>query len=187
MLLSDNYQWHHFLMTLYDMIGLTVVSAELKDHLQAIKTFCIEHEESIAVAESVTAGALQFLLSTTVGATEFFQGGVTVYNSAQKAKHLGIQPIVAEKYNGVSEKITVELAKNVCRSFCCEIGVGITGYATPIPEQNIDKLFAHVVIVRNGEIVIKEKLTTNVEGAAAQVEYAETTIKILANALNNKA
>ena len=60
----------------------------IKDTLQ---TKC----ETIAVAESLTAGLLQFALAAAEGASGYFQGGITVYNLGQKSRHLHIDPIDA--------------------------------------------------------------------------------------------
>lgn len=49
----------------------------VRDH---IKTILIERKQTVAVAESVTAGLLQVRLSLAENAREFFQGGITAYN-----------------------------------------------------------------------------------------------------------
>jgi len=36
--------------------------------------------QTIAIAESVTSGLLQFVLSNAPDASEFYQGGITAYN-----------------------------------------------------------------------------------------------------------
>ena len=77
----------------------------------------ISSKQTIAVAESVTAGHLQACLSLADKALEFFQGGITAYNIGQKTKHLGVNPIHALATNCVSEKIAGEMAKKRCYCF----------------------------------------------------------------------
>ncbi len=114
----------------------------------------MQRHETIAVAESVTAGQLQTSLSLAEKAMEFFQGGITVYNIGQKTKHLAIEPIHAIAHNCVSEKIASEMAKSVTMLFNSDWGIGITGYASPVPEKNIEELFACFAIC------FRDKVTT---------------------------
>jgi nicotinamide-nucleotide amidase len=48
----------------------------------------MKKKNTIAVAESVTSGNIQAVLSLAKDATAFFQGGITVYNIGQKCRHL---------------------------------------------------------------------------------------------------
>ncbi|RZM19620.1 MAG: damage-inducible protein CinA, partial [Pedobacter sp.] len=58
--------------------------------LDRIAQSLIERSETIAFAESVTTGLLQFAFGSVKNASTFYQGGVTVYNGAQKYKHLHV-------------------------------------------------------------------------------------------------
>jgi nicotinamide-nucleotide amidase len=162
---------------------LSSLQKALQNRLEAIHLYCTKHKQTLAVAESVTSGCIQLLLSTAKGAQEFFQGGITVYNCAQKAIHLEIEPINASSCNGVDPNIAIQMAKNVCSLFRAQIGIGITGYATKVPEEDINELFAYVAIVRNGELVHKSKLTPTMEGIEAQWEYADAVIRTFSELL----
>ncbi|PWU02871.1 MAG: damage-inducible protein CinA [Bacteroidetes bacterium] len=118
----------------------------------------IKRTETIAVAESVTAGDLQVALSHADKALDFFQGGITAYNLGQKAKHLAVDPIHAISCNSVSQKIADKMAKGAALLFCCDWAIGITGYASPVPEQGIEILFACFSIVYKNEIQVSETI-----------------------------
>lgn len=163
--------------------SLIQLQQSIQPHLDQIKAACLNNRETIAVAESVTSGCIQLLLSTCEGALDFFQGGMTAYNCSQKAIHLNVEPIFAEGCNGVDASIAVTMAQNVCKAFRSQIGVAITGYATPITSEGITDLYAYIAIVRNGEVIAEEKLKTSKEGIAAQWDYADKTIKKLAECL----
>jgi PncC family amidohydrolase len=132
---------------------------QLADHrkLNSIHRYLTRKGETIAVAESVTSGLLQAALGQSEKASEFYQGGITVYNLGQKHKHLQVEPIHAELHNCVSEKITAEMAQHVCALFNSQWGIGITGYATPVPESG-HKLFAFYAIAHHSKIAAKGKL-----------------------------
>lgn len=109
-------------------------------------------KETIAVAESVTSGHLQAALSLAENARRFFHGGVVAYNLGQKVTLLHIEPIHAEECNCVSATVATEMAFGVAALFHSTIGVAITGYAAPVPEYGIEKLFAHYAIVRKDKV-----------------------------------
>ena len=118
----------------------------------------IAHQQTIAVAESVTAGHLQTSLSLAEKALDFFQGGITAYNIGQKTRHLDIDPIHAIANNCVSEKVAIGMAKNVALLFNADWGIGITGYASPVPEKNIEELFSCFAICFRNTIVTSQKI-----------------------------
>lgn len=80
--------------------------------LEDIRNHALRHNETIAVAESVTAGCVQLLLSTAMGAQDFFQGGINVYNNNQKYMHLHIDRLFADSCDGVHPLIARQMAEN---------------------------------------------------------------------------
>lgn len=126
--------------------------------IQKIRDHLISRQETIAVAESVTSGLLQLALSQAENAAEFYQGGITAYNLGQKSRHLIVEPVHALSVNSVSEKVAMEMALNVCSLFTSDWGVGITGYASPVPESK-NKLFAYYAIAHKDNIVKSKKIS----------------------------
>ncbi len=144
--------------------------------LDQIHLLMLRSKETIAVAESVTSGLLQVALSQAEKATEFYQGGISVYNIGQKYRHLQVEPIHAQAVNCVSEKVSTEMALNVCGLFHSDWGIGITGYATPVPESG-QKIFAYYAIAHKGKIVHKKKLSPpKGEAIHIQLKYVTTII-----------
>ncbi|MBV9987740.1 MAG: CinA family protein [Chitinophagaceae bacterium] len=129
-----------------------------KQTLDQIRDILVERKQTVAVAESVTSGLLQAAFSNATDAALFFQGGITAYNLGQKCRHLCVEPIHALDCDCVSEKVSVQMATEVCRLFTSHYGIGITGYATPIPEKKVTELFAHLCIVHNGTIMLAKKI-----------------------------
>lgn len=109
----------------------------------------IARNETIAVAESVTSGAIQWALSSIPDASLFLQGGITVYNLAQKTRQLGIDYDRAKACNCVSQEIANEMAASVIKRFVADWSIGITGYASPVPESD-GKLYAFYAICYRG-------------------------------------
>jgi nicotinamide-nucleotide amidase len=120
--------------------------------LNDIKDFLKASEQTLSVAESVTSGHLQAAFSLANEASFFFQGGITTYNIGQKARHLKIEPIYAELLNCVSQKVSNQMALECQKLFSSNYAIGITGYASPLPEKNIFELFAYYTISLDGSI-----------------------------------
>ncbi len=153
---------------------------ELEDTIDRIAKRLIRTKQTIAVAESVTAGNIQAALSSAENAALFFQGGMTVYNIGQKCKQLDIDPILAESCNAVSQKIADQLSVNISRQFLSTYGMGITGYAAPFPEKGISEMFAYLSISKNAEVIASKKiLAANDVALNVQLFYTEEILKLL--------
>jgi PncC family amidohydrolase len=147
----------------------------------------IEHGHSIAVAESVTSGHLQSAFSLAQKAMDFFQGGITAYNIGQKTRHLQVDPIHGVSCNCVSEKIAETMARQVAKLFTSDWGIGITGYASPVPEEGIDQLFACFAIAFHGDIVFSQTIIADKDDpAAVQSYYTSHVLKALERIMKTK-
>lgn len=143
----------------------------------AIRRALVRKEETIAVAESVTGGLLQYALSTIPEASTFYQGGLTAFNLAQKYKHLQVEPIHAEEVNCVSSKVAGQMAVSVCSMFASDWGIAVTGYATAVPESG-EKLYAWFAISHKDKIRKEGKLIpANTDPNKVQEEYVERVIQ----------
>lgn len=138
----------------------------------------LEHKETLAVAESVTSGLLQAAFSLAEEATSFYQGGITAYNLGQKSRHLKIDPIYAEACNCVSERTAIEMANHVCELFSSTWGIGITGYAAPIPELGVKTLHAYFAFsYSGGKSYSKKIIAPNVSIQKAQQHFVAAVLK----------
>ena len=102
-----------------------VLLARLRDEL-------LGRSFTVAVAESVTAGNVQGAIGTISGASEFFEGGVTVYAMRQKTRLLNVDPAHARVVSGVSERVAREMAVGVGDLFATNVGLATAGFAEPI-------------------------------------------------------
>ena len=151
--------------------------------VNTIKEILTDRKETISVAESVTAGHLQAALSSAIEASQFFQGGITVYNLGQKCRHLGVEPIHAEDSNCVDGQVASTMATNAAKMFTSHYSIAITGYASKMPEKGLHHLYAYYAISYKGELLVCEKITTNEERVDAQVDYTWQVLQKLATIL----
>lgn len=150
---------NHFCM-LFDLLRESIhVMKDNSAALEVIRKNLVKADETLGVAESVTAGNLQAELSLAKNAIEFFHGGLTLYNTGQKARHLLVDPIIAERTNCVSDRVAQSMAVGACMFFTSDWGIGITGYAAPVPEWNVkDTMFAWYAIAYRGAVMATKKM-----------------------------
>jgi nicotinamide-nucleotide amidase len=152
-----------------------------------VRDILISRKQTVAVAESVTAGNLQTAFALAENASEFFQGGITTYNLGQKVRHLSVEPIHAIECNCVSEKVSAQMAQNVAKIFSSDWGIGITGYASPIPEKNIEDLYACYVIYFKDEEMIRHTVTVEKNSPANVMRnYTQKVIDHFLEVLTSK-
>ena len=155
--------------------------------LNQIKKTLVDRKETLAVAESVTAGIFQTALASATDASQYFHGGITVYNLGQKARHLQVNPIHAESCNSVSNRVAEEMAVNVCKLFSSDWGIGVTGYATMDPVIKMNQPFAWYAIANNQHIREHGCLEHPAdEPARIQYYYVNEILKRLNNILGNR-
>ena len=153
--------------------------------LTQIGALIISKKQTLAVAESVTSGLMQHAFGSIEDASQFYQGGITVYNIGQKHKHLSVEPIHALAVNCVSKKVSEEMALEVSNLFNSNWGIGITGYASPTPDSG-NKLFAYFSIAFNREILKSDKLSTSLKDPfKVQVFYVTTILDEIKRLLNH--
>ncbi|MCW3090929.1 MAG: nicotinamide-nucleotide amidohydrolase family protein [Ferruginibacter sp.] len=153
---------------------------DTKRLMDSIGEKLIAQNSTIAVAESVTSGNIQAVFSIAKKTVQFFQGGITAYNLGQKCRHLSVEPTHALECNCVSKQVADQMAIQVAGLFCAGYGIGITGYASPVPELGIEDLFAYVSVAKNGGLVLSEKIVAErMEPREVQLFYTNECIRLL--------
>ncbi len=142
-----------------------------KNDVATIGKILLEAKETIAVAESVTSGHLQAAISMADFAQEFYQGGITVYNVAQKFKQLDVEPIHAQSCNAVSKQVAEQLAIGASKKFSSHWAIGVCGYAAPVPELKIKTPYAFFAITRSDVVKVSRKITTEAKSGRPTQEY----------------
>ena len=118
-----------------------------------LKEILTKNELTISVAESCTSGNLQALLTSISGSSEYFEGGITVYNIDQKVKHLGVDRKVAEPVDCVSQEVADQMALGCSKLFETRIAISTTGY--------IDRHLLYSISIDN-KIVHRDKMDLSI-------------------------
>ena len=87
--------------------------------------------DTVAVAESCTAGLLAARLTERAGSSAYFLGGGVVYSNEAKTLVAGVPEELIARDGAVSVSVARELASGIAGRLGATIGVGITGIAGP--------------------------------------------------------
>lgn len=152
--------------------------------IETIGQYLKSSKEAVSVAESVTSGYIQFLLSQITNASDSFMGGITAYTLREKVDLLKIDEQTAKENDCVCAAIAEQMALKVSEMFKTEWGIAVTGYATPVEESNFE-IFAYYSIAYRKKIVISERITCKESVAEdAQIFYAKSIVKSFEKQLN---
>jgi len=102
-----------------------------RDVLRRVAAALTARGQTVAVAESCTAGGLGWALTTDPGSSAFFKGGVIAYANDAKKRLLNVAPGALAAHGAVSEPVAVQMAEGARRVFRAAFGVAITGVAGP--------------------------------------------------------
>lgn len=100
----------------------------LEDRLAAA---LVNHNLTLATAESCTGGGLSHLLTAIPGASSFFIGGVIAYQNEVKIHWLGVPQETLTNHGAVSSQTAAAMAEGCRCRFKADIAVSITGIAGP--------------------------------------------------------
>jgi nicotinamide-nucleotide amidase len=92
--------------------------------------------ETVATAESATAGDIAARLGKVPGASLGLVGGEVVYDTRVKQDVLGVAGRLLEEHGPVSAEVTAELARLARIRFGADWGIGVTASAGPQPQND---------------------------------------------------
>jgi nicotinamide-nucleotide amidase len=85
----------------------------------------------VAVAESLTGGALTAALVAVPGASAVVDEGVVAYSNGSKVARLGVKQASLDAFGAVSAQVAMEMALGVVITSEAHIGISTTGIAGP--------------------------------------------------------
>ena len=106
----------------------------------------VEKRETVATAESCTAGLVSATLTRVPGSSDFFWGGIVVYGADAKVELAGLDPKLLEEHGTVSATTTEALAETIRDRSRATYGVAVTGWAGPTagPGEAVGRVFVAV-------------------------------------------
>lgn len=156
---------------------MTGTSAELAGRLHAV---LLSRGQTLAVAESLTGGALGAAVTAVPGVSATFRGGVTAYATDVKARLLGVDPDLLARVGAVDEQVARQMARGVRDALGATYGLATTGVAGPDPQDGHPPGEVHLALAGPDEVVA---IALDLPGDRARVR-TEAVRRALALALD---
>jgi nicotinamide-nucleotide amidase len=114
------------------------------DRVAAIINRLRERRETVATAESLTAGLVCAALTGVAGSSAVVRGGLIVYATDLKAHLAGVNGRALYEYGAVHPLIAEELAAGARERCGATWGIGLTGVAGPDPQDGVEPGTVHI-------------------------------------------
>ena len=102
--------------------------------------------QTVAVAESLTAGLVGAALTEVAGSSAVFRGGLLVYATDLKASLAGVPRALLDEHGAVSARTAEALAEGVRVRLGATYGLALTGVAGPDPQEGHPPGTLHIAV-----------------------------------------
>lgn len=93
--------------------------------------------QTVATAESLTAGMVAAEVASVPGASAVLRGGFIVYATELKTRLAGVDPGLLAEHGAVHPDVAVQLARGARDRCEATWGLGLTGVAGPDPQDGV--------------------------------------------------
>ena len=116
---------------LYEMLGKHIYAEGSTALAQVVGQLLRERSLTLAVAESCTGGLVAKRLTDWPGASDYFWGGMLVYDDRAKVELLDVPETTLRRYGAVSAETAAAMVEGVKRQSGADCAVAVTGIAGP--------------------------------------------------------
>jgi nicotinamide-nucleotide amidase len=143
----------------------------------------LARRETVAAAESLTAGLFCATLATVPGASATLRGGAVVYATDLKTALAGVPADLLAEHGPVSEPTAAALAEGIRTRCTATWGVGLTGVAGPDPVDGHAPGRVYVGL-SDGLLTVVHELDLPGDRAAVRAATVETALRRLLGRLD---
>ncbi|MEU4250590.1 CinA family protein [Amycolatopsis sp. NPDC026612] len=111
--------------------------------------------ETVAAAESLTAGLVCATLARVPGASAALRGGLVVYATELKIALAGVDPRLLAEHGAVHPEVAAQLAEGARDRCGATWGLGLTGVAGPAAQDGVEPGTVHVGLAGPGTRTVR--------------------------------
>ncbi len=100
----------------------------MEETARKIKLLMTGRGLTLSTAESCTSGGMAAALTSVSGASEYFQGGVVVYQDCWKEHFLQVPAGLIARHGVVSRPVVEQMVRGACRLFGTDYALASTGF-----------------------------------------------------------
>jgi nicotinamide-nucleotide amidase len=113
------------------------LTSEVSSMVKEIIRTLGESNESLATAESITAGGLSSAITSVEGSSLIFLGAIVAYQNHIKTDILGIDESIIATHTVYSQEVAISMAQAVREKFGATWAIATTGVAGPGPTDGV--------------------------------------------------
>ena len=113
----------------------------------------VQHQKTLATAESLTGGKIAASLVSVPGASAFFKGSYVTYSAEAKKSMLGVSEETIKNFTIVSKEVAEEMAIAAREKLDTDYAIAVTGNAGPTTDET-DKTVGVVFIALATKITV---------------------------------
>ena len=123
-----------------------MTSGDTVRHARALVAALTARGQTVATAESLTAGLVCGALTEVPGASAVVRGGLIVYATDLKASLAGVDPDLLADHGAVHPEVATQLARGARARCGADWGIGVTGVAGPDPQDGVGPGTVYVAV-----------------------------------------
>lgn len=118
--------------------------AELKPLTKGVVAKLVARRQTVATAESLTAGLVCATLTEVPGSSEVVRGGLVVYATELKTVLADVDPDLLARHGAVHPEVAAQLAEGGRGRCLADWGLGLTGVAGPAQQDGVSPGTVHI-------------------------------------------
>jgi len=138
--------------------------------------------QTVATAESLTAGLLCATIVDTPGASAVVRGGLIVYATELKHELAGVDQQLLDEHGAVHPDVAIQLAEGARERCGADWGIGLTGVAGPDPQDGVAPGTVHIGLSGPGVSTVRT-ITLSGDRRAVRSGAVEKALVLLSDQL----
>jgi nicotinamide-nucleotide amidase len=140
------------IVKLRQLLGNNILSETEEFIEQVVARLLTERKQTVATAESCTAGAIANKLTSISGSSAYYKGSIIAYSNDVKEKICKVATQTIQKYGAVSEQTVTEMAANVRHIIGTDYAIAVSGVAGPsggTPQKPVGTIWIAIASEKN--------------------------------------